>query len=366
MRPTPQESRVFISDCEGPITKNDNAFEIAACFLPKGDQFFSLISRYDDVLADIVKRPGYKAGYTLKLITPFLKTFDVTNRKIVDFSKENILLMQGVKEALQNVSEVMPPFIVSTSYEQYINALCEVIEFPIENVYCTKLDLDKYFLVEEESRRLKQLEADIAALPMIEIPKGIESVEQLSTFSQKTFRRLESIFWEEIPKMAIGKMLDEIMPLGGEDKAKAIRDIARKTGRTPSEIMYVGDSITDVKAFQLVKESRGLTVSFNGNDYAVKNAEVAVISDNAIIIAAIARVFSDLGRIGVVKLVEKWSYPSLRKYCFDEVLVQNLYQIYGENLPKVLLVTKDNEESLATESSNFRKTVRGEKIGRLG
>ena len=42
------------------------------------------------------------------------------------------------------------------------------------------------------------------------------------------------------------------------------------------DVMYVGDSITDVEAFKLVRDNGGLTVSFNGNSYAVKNAEVAV------------------------------------------------------------------------------------------
>jgi energy-converting hydrogenase A subunit R len=50
--------RVFISDCEGPISKNDNAFEAAARFVPNGDKLFTLISKYDDVLADVVKKPG--------------------------------------------------------------------------------------------------------------------------------------------------------------------------------------------------------------------------------------------------------------------------------------------------------------------
>ena len=70
-----QEDAVFITDCEGPISKNDNAFELTCHFIPDGDRFFTLISRYDDIQADIVKRPGYKPGDTLKLILPFLKAY---------------------------------------------------------------------------------------------------------------------------------------------------------------------------------------------------------------------------------------------------------------------------------------------------
>ncbi|MCD6318797.1 hypothetical protein J7M02_06990, partial [Candidatus Aerophobetes bacterium] len=58
--------RILCIDCEGPITKNDNALEICQHFLPDGGKFFSLVSRYDDYLADVVKRKGYRAGTTLK------------------------------------------------------------------------------------------------------------------------------------------------------------------------------------------------------------------------------------------------------------------------------------------------------------
>ncbi len=29
--------RIFVSDCEGPISKNDNAFELTASFVQDGD-----------------------------------------------------------------------------------------------------------------------------------------------------------------------------------------------------------------------------------------------------------------------------------------------------------------------------------------
>ncbi|MCK5563078.1 hypothetical protein KAI30_02805, partial [Candidatus Bathyarchaeota archaeon] len=86
-----QQRRLFISDCEGPISKNDNAYELSEHFIPKGASFFALVSRYDDVQADVVKRPEYKAGDTLRLILPFLKAYGVTNEKIKKFSKDHIL-----------------------------------------------------------------------------------------------------------------------------------------------------------------------------------------------------------------------------------------------------------------------------------
>ena len=126
--------RAFISDCEGPISKNDNAFELTSHFVPKGKNLFTLISKYDDILADIAKRRGYKAGDTLKLILPFLKAYGVTNKAAEEYSARNILLVPEAKNALEFIREFMPAFIVSTSYDQYMKALCGVIDFPFENV----------------------------------------------------------------------------------------------------------------------------------------------------------------------------------------------------------------------------------------
>ncbi len=36
----PQTSRkIFVTDCEGPVTKNDNAAELAEAFIPQGSIF---------------------------------------------------------------------------------------------------------------------------------------------------------------------------------------------------------------------------------------------------------------------------------------------------------------------------------------
>ncbi|RLI17784.1 hypothetical protein DRO54_11020, partial [Candidatus Bathyarchaeota archaeon] len=130
-----KQERIFITDCEGPISKNDNAFELASHFIPEGEKFFALISKYDDVLAETLKRQGYKAGNTLKLILPFLKAYGVTDRKMREYSAGNILLVPGAKETLHFVKETMPAYIVSTSYEPYIHALCNLTNFPNENAY---------------------------------------------------------------------------------------------------------------------------------------------------------------------------------------------------------------------------------------
>ena len=108
--------RIFVSDCEGPISKNDNAFELAENFIPNGDKFFANISKYDDVLADILQKPDYSAGSTLRLILPFFKAYGLTDRQMEDFSVKSIVLIASSKSTLHHIRAISDAFIVSTSY----------------------------------------------------------------------------------------------------------------------------------------------------------------------------------------------------------------------------------------------------------
>ena len=358
--------KVYISDCEGPISKNDNAFELTAHYVPNGAHVFTVISRYDDVLADVLKRPGYKAGDTLKLILPFLKAYGVTDRKIRVFSAKTLVLIPKVREALGFTQEIMDTYIVSTSYEPYIRELCHTINFPFKNTYCTRVEIDKYKLKEEEKARLKELVAEIAKMPVIEIPPNAKALEDFSEKHRQTIKRLDEIFWEEIAKMEIGKVFSEVNPIGGREKAEAVKRIAEQLGVNLSEVLYVGDSITDVEAFKTVRHEGGLTISFNGNEYAVREAEIAVMAENALVAAVLAEVFCKHGKESVLKLVEAWSHDFLKTLDMRRKLRNKFLEAYGDKLPKVEIISKENMERLARESASFRKSVRGEAIGRLG
>ena len=129
--------------------------------------------------------------------------------------------------------------------------------------------------------------------------------------------------------------------------------------------MYVGDSITDVEAFKLVRANGGLTVSFNGNSYAVKSAEVAVLSESNLVTAVLADLFSKLGKKSTLKAISSWNIETLKKNNVDESLLKEISTL-PDALPKVQIVTAKNMESLIRESCEFRKKVRGVAVGRLG
>jgi energy-converting hydrogenase A subunit R len=357
--------RIFVSDCEGPISKNDNAFEIASHYLPEGPVFFTLVSAYDDILADIVKRPSYKAGDTLKLILPFLKAYGVTNKTITEYSSRNIHLFPHAKKTLRYVRRIMPSFIISTSYEQYMRVLCDFLGFPFENVHCTKLDLDIYTISKKEATRLKYLREEMVKMPIPEIPKHARSINDFPKMVQETVKRLDEIFWQELSGMTIGRILREIKPIGGKEKARALENIVERLKVNLDNVMYVGDSITDSSAFELVRKGGGVTVSFNGNAYAIRQAEISVLSGDAAVSAILADAFKKYGKGFVMKLINDWKPNTLEKVGIAQPLKTYLSKS-NEKFPKAEIITSENIERLIKESSAFRETIRGEAVGKLG
>lgn len=356
-------ARQFVTDCEGPISKNDNAFELSEHLIPEGGRFFAIVSRYDDILSDILKRPDYHAGDTLRLIVPFLKAYGATQKTIQAFCEENLILVPGAKETLSTTLKRMETFIISTSYSPYIDALCRAIGFPRERVYCTHLEIDKYDVHEREILWLQRTSAEVVRMPMPEIPEGAKSPEDLPDDSRKTVQKLDEIFFNQIPSMAAGKILEDVKPIGGEEKAKAIEASLQRTGRSLEDVLYVGDSITDVQAFRLVRGHGGVAISFNGNSYAIREAEVAIIAGHTGVLSMLVRSFENGGKEGLLALVDGW------REAWEEErssMLPNEASISSDALPVVARITNENQKDLCKESEAFRSQLRGEKIGGLG
>lgn len=335
-------ARQFVTDCEGPVSLNDNALELSAHYIPNGEAFFAKLSRYDDYLADVEKRPRYKAGDTLRLILPFLKAYGATDQGIADFCKKNICLVDGAPELLRFVTRVMPSFIISTSYAPYIRALCEVVAFPFENTYCTRVDLDKYELGADEIAKLKAFSQEIDQLPPVDFPGQALTLDDVPEASREAIKRIDEIVWGKIAKLGSGAMLDEVNPIGGHEKARAVEDSIKRTGNELSDVMYVGDSITDVEALELVKRGGGLAVSFNGNRYAIEAAEVALISENAYVTQGVADAFLTGGKAQVFRLLKEWRTTIIEKIPWQAAVI-----------------TAANREDLVKKSGTLRQKMRG-------
>jgi energy-converting hydrogenase A subunit R len=329
--------RAYITDCEGPVSKNDNAYEIAEAFLEDGGRFFTLLSKFDDYLGDIEKVPGYRYGSTLKYVLPFLKAAGLTDREAARFSAGHVTIMNGVKDAFDRIAKAMPISMVSTSYVHYVEAVCRCLNLSMDSVYCTRLSFDGYHMGDEEKKAVMDYFQRFLDLP----PIAWDDAGSLGEPSARAVRVLKDFFFSILPSMPVRRWVDPVLPIGGEGKEQAVTSIAAKGAISMEDVMYVGDSITDAAALELVRREGGLSVSFNGNRYAVMSAEYSVVALDASVLATIAEAFRAHGK-GRIRTGD-----------------------YGDGA-RVFRRGSSDPAAVTALSERIRKEVRGQAIGELG
>lgn len=356
------------TDCEGPLVLNDNAYELCRDFLgPEGARFFTQVSRYDDYLADLAKRLGYQAGDTLKLILPFLKMAGLNNAAIAEYSKAHLTLVPQAEETCRFLHSLgFPLFMISASYCPFAAAAATRLGFSPERLYCTEVDLDRYNLGEAEAGELRRLFGEITTAPQIELPPEAKALEDLAPETRESIALLDRIFWDLIPRMPFGRIYEEVHTMGGPEKAKALADSLKKTGLSWNQLLYVGDSITDVPAFQQVRAQGGLALAFNGNRYAVEAAEIAVVADTAWPLALLAAVFRQWGKEGVVELARSTGPGGSRYLVLPEAVIEPIARgLKGSTFNLYHRQTSRRQEVIA-DSAAMRRKLRGEAIANLG
>ena len=376
--------KVFITDCEGPLTLNDNAYELADEFIDDGGKLFKIISRFDDYLVEDVKLENYHAGDTLKLIVPFYKLAGLTNEKMIKFSRENIYLVDGSDDTLRFANELIDSFIVSTSYGQYIEALCNYIDFPFQNTYHTQLDVDgatNFNSFDAKSDNVSTATNNSQTIVGTKSPKFIEELKKVDEFrkiilehgeeNEDDFNVLYDIFFNEFPKLEINKYIESVKTVGGKGKQIAVEDIVERFGLESGSIIYMGDSITDVEPLQYARDNGGLSVSFNGNEYPLNVAEIAVISDHTIVSSILIDLHSRFDKDYVLDFIrtysEKGPDDAFADFEVDYSLIEEFEKVFhNKNAPIIEIITDENRDYLLRLSKEMRNGIRGKDIGGLG
>ena len=342
----------FITDCEGPLTLNDNAFEMAASFIEDGGELFRILSLYDDYLVDIVKKPGYKAGNTLKLILPFFVVENLTNQDFIEFSQNHIYAVNDSKFLLEYLKEAMNTYIVSTSYGQYIEAVSNYMEVPFENTFYTNVDMDSLHLNDEEIQKIMEFKEMIMDNP-------------------EDYELFDDIFFTQIARMGIYDEIKKVEVVGGLGKKLAIDRIIERDEIDVNEILYIGDSITDVEPLEFARKNNGISISFNGNEYPLKVAEIAIVSPSAVATAVIANIYAENDKDKVLKFIENYNVTDDMKKLFtdyeiDSEITDKFFSVFGDEYPIIEIVNDENYESILKTSKQMRNNIRGQDIGGLG
>jgi len=286
---------IICFDLEGPLSPQDNAYEVMG-LVRGGHRLFEVISRYDDILT-MEKRENYEPGDTLSLIVPFLIYHDIGEEDIKKIS-DKAKIVDGVNYVMERLKELKwDVYIISTSYEQHALNIADRIGLSREKVYCTRFSLDHYR--EEIERMDTSLIEDVEKDILEDLYFSIDD-------ERKIKNRLDRFFWKDIPKTNLGDIMRGVKVVGGQRKVDSLHDIARKTGKNLRDMIVVGDSITDYKMLGEVKARNGISIVFNGNEYAIPYANVGLASIDMRFLLVIISAYIYKSRNGVIETVKEW------------------------------------------------------------
>jgi len=283
-------------DLEGPLSPQDNAYELMKLF-PNGDKIFEVISRYDDLLT-LEEREDYEPGDTLALIVPFLILHNISEVDIDTLAAKASLTGGAAKLIDWLLYSGWKIFCISTSYEQYAFHITQKLGIYAHNVACTPFPLDKFraALSQEESKLLKQAEEDMLTMRPVADDKRIK-------------QNLDKFFWEMLPATDLGAAIKQVKPIGGRRKVDALKRFADKHDQPLAKWVVIGDSITDFRMLQAVEEAGGLAIAFNANEYALPYSTMGLASTLISDLTEVLEVWPKGQRGAVertVKYKEKW------------------------------------------------------------
>lgn len=325
-------SSVICFDLEGPLSPQDNAYEVMGLF-KNGHRIFETISRYDDLLA-LEEREGYEAGDTLSLISPFLVYHKITEEHITEVSKK-AMLVDGAKGLIEDLQiKGWEVYIISTSYEQHANNIGSQLGVPKERIYCTSFPLNRY---NKEYSDTDYTVIEEAEKEILEMYPPINDM--------KVKMRLDRFFWNNLPKTPLGRVMEEMNVVGGQRKVDATKKIAQKHHLDLSDIIVVGDSITDLRMLDAVNKAGGLSIAFNGNEYAIPKATMGLATTNMLDLLNILAYWKDNSRDAAVA-------------AFKDVKVKKEPYIH-------VLLDRDNFDDVIEVHKKVRKKVRG-RAAKLG
>jgi energy-converting hydrogenase A subunit R len=277
-------------DLEGPLSPQDNAYELMKLF-PNGDRIFELISRYDDLLT-LAEKEGYEPGDTLMLIVPFLIYHNIPEAKIKELA-EKAALINGACELIAELSAWgWKVFCISTSYEQFARHICHRVGIPLDNLACTSFPLDRF----------RHLLAEKDLTPIMRLENGIldPSINE-SEIKQK----LDNFFWVQSAQTELGALTRQIKPMGGQRKVEAVKKLAAANNQRFSDLVVIGDSITDYKMLEAVNDAGGLAIAFNANEYALPYATMGLASTDISDLTPVLKAWEEGGRWAVEKVVRE-------------------------------------------------------------
>ena len=354
-------------DLEGPISIIDFAADIGRMLSKKVElnlqdydmgEFFYMISNYDDYIIDIpgvkdkLNIPEYQPGDTLRIMAP-LYVACFSDDELINLAKQNLGLLPGCKDLMVNLHKNWDVFVISTSYTQFAHNVTVALDIPQDHVYCTDLN------VKDLKEDLTNIDDTVDILVREIFQKYLDNDKIL----ESVIDDLNEFFWKG-PETDYIKVMNQVKVRGGKRKELAVEDISKRTNTPISRMIALGDSITDINMLQRLKDEGGIAVSFNGNDFTISRATVAVTTPNNLGVLPLFEAKDD-----IKQFLAQWEseYESFRenpnKIPIGLISEKNKeYFIQHNFVPEIDDLTNKSENQLKViidKQKKMRKLVRG-------
>jgi len=361
------KDNIAIFDLEGPISIIDFAAEIGKLLSKssklnlqdyKMGDFFQMISIYDDYLIDVpgikeeLKIPEYQPGDTLRLMAP-LYVVTYTDKELIRLAKSNIGLLPGIEKLMKVLHKDWEIFVISTSYTHFAYNVTAALDIPKDHVYCTDLNIT------DMKKGLQNIDQDVEILLKQIFQKYLKNNKDLSSVLED----LNNFFWKGNESDYI-KVMNQVKVRGGKRKEFAIEDISRRTGVPISQMIAIGDSITDIDMLQRLSNENGIAISFNGNRFSLKRANVAVTTPNSL---GMLPIFQSHNKIN--QFLEEWEskfedFQNNPKNIPNGLIsreIKNLFIQYNfvPELANLKNKTEIQYSEIISKQEEMRKKVRG-------
>ncbi|MDR1954356.1 MAG: hypothetical protein LBP82_00165, partial [Candidatus Methanoplasma sp.] len=238
----------LVCSCKGFLQLNNSSRDLCQWFIAKGDKFYDLISRYDDMVAYVLNRSDGRSGNTTRFIAPFLKAFGATDYTAMEHCERALNLTPEAKRVMGHMLHTLPTFVTTSSYEHNVMSICEKIDLPRALVDCTDLSFDDHPINRQEAKALREMARRITNLKMPGHEYELNVPIKLQNDEVEMIKTLDDVFTDKIKELYVSDMIRNIKTVGANEKAYFLIDLRKRTQIDFEGTAFIGGDITDIHA----------------------------------------------------------------------------------------------------------------------
>lgn len=352
------EETQFICSDHVFLTRSNHVRDLCARYIKNGGRLYDVLARYDTLSLYALGRDTANAGSVNRLVVPFLKAGGITDEAAYNFCKSTTVLMHESDRVFRYIASQMPAFISSESYEHHLLAFGEAAGVPLTSINCNTFSFDSIKVSRPDSKALRSIASTLINARITDEMYSVTQSPYLNKFDSKLVDIVDDEYMKKVSKMDFQDKLKSDVKIAGNEKAYGILELCRKKSIDTGSTIVVGSDESDYPAMDLVRDSDGLAIAFNGTEYAVRGSNVAILDENPITVALLSMEFYNGGIESVYDMVDNWDADSLRsRPCADRNLMNMFLAQFPERLPEVYKVDDDNLKDVTIKSAAYRKRI---------